>query len=96
MEITQELKTEIEKIINGLEYPKDFKCEKTEFEDLAKTQIFQDGELVECFEELSQLFKFSFNFRHDYFKYPLPSSILPRTLADEYSHSCVVSMRTTI
>ena len=62
MKITQEHKTEIEEIINGMECPKDFECYKSGFEDLCKAQIFRDGELVECLGEISQSCKFSFNF----------------------------------
>ncbi len=72
MEITQEHKTQIEEIISGMECQKDFKCYKSGFENLCKTQIFRDGELVECLEESSQLCKFSFNFGLGYFcKCPL-------------------------
>ena len=62
MEITQEHRTQIEKIISGMDCSKDFKCYKSSFEDLCKVQIFTDGELVECLEEISQSCKFSFNF----------------------------------
>ena len=62
MQITEEHKTQIEEIIKGTECSKDFNCYKSGLEDLAKIQIFRDGELVECFEECSQLCKFSFGF----------------------------------
>jgi hypothetical protein len=67
MEITQERKTQIEEIISGMECPKDFKCYKSGFEDLAKIRIFRDDDLVECLEERSQLCKFSFDFGLGYF-----------------------------
>ena len=62
MEITQEHQTEIEKIINGMECPKNFECNNSGFENLCKSQIFRDGELVECLDESSQSCKFSFHF----------------------------------
>ncbi|MCP4259285.1 MAG: hypothetical protein GY774_17510, partial [Planctomycetes bacterium] len=61
MEIAQERKTQIEEIISGMDCPKDFKCYKSGFENLCKTQIFRDGELVECLDESSQSCKFSFH-----------------------------------
>ena len=67
MEIVQENKTQIEEIISGMECPKDFVCYESGFEDLCKTQIFRDGELIECLEESSQSCKFSFNFGLGYF-----------------------------
>lgn len=72
MEITQEHKTQIEEIINGMDCPKDFKCYKSGFEDLCKTSILADGGVVECLEERSQSCKFSFDFGYGYFcKCPL-------------------------
>ena len=72
MEISQEHKAQIEEIISGMECPKDFKCYKSGFDDLAKIRIFQDGELIECLDESSWLCKLSFNFGHGYFcKCPL-------------------------
>lgn len=72
MEITQEQKIQIEKTIRTMECPKNFKCYKSDFEDLAKISIFRDGELVECFEERSNLCKYSFNFGRGYYcKCPL-------------------------
>ncbi len=72
MEITQEHKTQIEEIISGIECPKDFECYKSGFENLCKTRIFQDGEVVECLGESLRLCKFSFNFWFGYFcKCPL-------------------------
>ncbi len=62
MEITTEQTTQSEEIISSMECPKDFKCDKSQFENLCKTQIFRDGELVECLDESSQSCKFSFHF----------------------------------
>ena len=67
MEITQEHKARIEEIISGIDCPWDFKCYKSGFEDLAKIQIFREGELVKCLEDRSQLCKFSFHFGLEYF-----------------------------
>ena len=72
MEVTQEQKTQIEEIISGMECTKDFKCNKSGFEDLCEVKIFRDGEVVECLEESSQPCKFSFHFGLGYFcKCPL-------------------------
>jgi hypothetical protein len=72
MEITQEHRRQIEEIIKDTECPRDFKCYKSDFEDLAKIRIFRGGELIECFEERSNLCKFSFNFGRGYYcKCPL-------------------------
>jgi hypothetical protein len=72
MEVTQEHRTQIEEIISGMECPKDFKCYKSGFEDLCKTKIFQDGDLIECVDTSSWLCKLSFGFGRGYFcKCPL-------------------------
>ena len=72
MEITQEQRTQIEEIISGMECSKDFKCYKSEFEDLSKAKVYQDGELIECLDESSSLCKFSSGFGSKYFcKCPL-------------------------
>jgi len=66
MEILQEYKTEIEEIISGMECPKDFECYKSGLKNLCKTQIFRDGEVVECLEQESQSCKFGFHFELGY------------------------------
>jgi hypothetical protein len=72
MEITQEHRIQIEEIISGMECPKDFSCYKSGFEDLSKIRIFQDGVVIECLEERSQLCELSFSFGSGYFcKCPL-------------------------
>jgi hypothetical protein len=72
MEITPEHRTQIEEIISGMECSHDFECYKSGFEDLAKIQIFRDGELIECLEERIQQCKLSFRFGRVYFcKCPL-------------------------
>ena len=62
MKITKEHRIKIEEIIKSIECPKDFKCYKSDFEDLANIKIFHDGELVECLDERSHLCKFNFIF----------------------------------
>jgi hypothetical protein len=72
MEVTQEHKTQIEKIISGIECPKGFVCYKSGFEEICKAEIFIDGELVECLEECPLPCKLSFGFGFGYFcKCPL-------------------------
>ena len=67
MEITQEHKTRIEEIFSVTDCPKDFKCYKSDFEDLSKIQIFREGELVKCLEDRAQVCQFSFHFGHEFF-----------------------------
>ena len=72
MEITQEHKTQIEEIVSGMECSKDFKCYKSGLEDLCKSKIFQDGELIECLDKGLFSCNFSFGFGSEYFcKCPL-------------------------
>ena len=51
MEITQEHKGHIEKIINEMECPKDFICLESGFENLNKIKFIADGERIECLGE---------------------------------------------
>ncbi len=72
MEISQKHKAQIEEIISGIECSHDFKCYKSDFEDLAKIRIFRGGDLIECLEDRTQLCELSFRFGLSYFcKCPL-------------------------
>ena len=54
MEIPQEHKIQIDKIMNEMECPKDFECRTSDFENLGKTSLIADNQLVECLEENRQ------------------------------------------
>jgi len=72
MEITQEHRTKIEEIITGMECPKDFDCYKSGLKNLCRAKVFREANLVECFDECSQLCTFGFHFGLGYFcKCPL-------------------------
>ena len=62
MEITQEHKRQIEKIISEMECPKDFECRTSDFENLGKTRLIADNQLVECMKEDTQLCRFTLPF----------------------------------
>ena len=88
MEITQELRTQIEEIMSSMECSKDFKCYKSGFEDLCKTKIFQDGDLIECIDESAWSCKLSFRFGSGYYcKCPLRKYIVKHTFSVKNAHS---------
>ncbi len=58
MELIQEHKQQIEKIISEMECPKDFVCLTPGFESLSKTRLIASDKLVECMDENSHLCKF--------------------------------------
>lgn len=51
MEITQEHKGPIEKIISEMICPKNFKCYESDFEKLSKIKLIAGGERIVCLEE---------------------------------------------
>ena len=86
MEITQEHRTQIEEIMGSMECSKDFKCYKSGFEDLCKTKIFQDGDLIECIDESAWLCKLSFRFGSGYYcKCPLRKYIVKHFFSQKRS-----------
>ena len=64
MEISQEHERQIEKIISEMECPKDFECRNSDFENLGKTELIADNQLVECMNEENKLCLFSLSFGH--------------------------------
>lgn len=60
MEITKEHKRQIERITSGMECPKDFECYTSGFENLCKTRLIADNQLVECLEDNGCKFALAF------------------------------------
>jgi hypothetical protein len=58
--VDEEIKTQIEEIIDGLKCPKDFQCYKSEFEKLCKVKDVGLEQYVECLEENPPDCKFLF------------------------------------
>jgi len=63
MEITQEHKSHIEKIIKEMECPKDFICLEPGFEHLNKIKLIAEGERIECLGEKGLRCKYALCYR---------------------------------
>ena len=62
----EEHKKQIEKIISGMECPKDFTCYKSGFEDLCKAKDIGIESFLECLEENPRDCKFLLSFGYGY------------------------------
>ena len=51
MEFSSEHDKEIQEIIDAMECPRDFACQKSGFKNLSKVEIMAEGKLIECLEE---------------------------------------------
>jgi hypothetical protein len=60
--LPDDIKKEIEKIIDGLQCPKDFKCYKSGFELLCSAKDIGIASFLECLEKKPEQCKFSFPF----------------------------------
>ena len=63
----QNHKPQIEKIIGGMECPKDFACSKSEFKNLCKAKDIGIESFVQCLESGAWQCEFSFSFGYSYF-----------------------------
>jgi len=64
--LPDDIKKEIEKIIDGLQCPKDFKCYKSGFELVCSAKDIGIASFLECLERKTKECKFSFPFGHTY------------------------------
>lgn len=72
MEITEEQKRDVERIINRMQCSKDFECRKSGFSKLSRISIIGDCKLLECLEKDPRACMFEFSFGHGtYCKCPL-------------------------
>ncbi|NIP27111.1 MAG: hypothetical protein GWN67_28955 [Phycisphaerae bacterium] len=62
MEITKEQERQIDRIAGDMECPNGFVCRISKFEDLCKTRLIANGQLVECLEENNGRGKFKLPF----------------------------------
>jgi len=67
MEITREHKEQLKKIIDGMTCSKDFKCLRSDFEDLGEVKDIGMKTFLECLEEDSQQCEFAFPFGYQHF-----------------------------
>ena len=66
MEISQEQKGQIEKIIMDMECPKDFECYKSGFAHIGKVKYAGIESFLECSEEKPEICRFSLPFGYAY------------------------------
>ena len=73
MEVSQDQKSEIEKLIAGMKCSKDFECYKSGFTKLCQAVDYVERDLrIECLEEKPQECEFSVVFEQGYYcQYPL-------------------------
>ena len=64
MEISQEHKHQIDKIMNEMDCQKDFECHKSSFENIGKTWLITGDHLVECPEGNKQKCSYALPFGH--------------------------------
>ena len=67
MDLSQGTISEVEQIIDTFECPLDFRCYKSDFEELCNAIIIGNGKLVECTDEMAANCKFSYPFGDGYF-----------------------------
>ena len=72
MDITEEIKVEVEQILKKTDCQNDFACYRSGFEDVSKANLINNGKLVECLEEKAKYCNNSFSFGNGRFcKCPL-------------------------
>ena len=67
MDLSQKTISKIEQIIDTFKCPLDFRCYKSQFEELCDAVIIGDGKLVECTDEHAASCGFSYPFGDAYF-----------------------------
>jgi len=67
MNMEQEIRKEVERIIDGMKCPKDFECCKSGLENLCRAKDIGLESFLECLEKNPQECEFSFSFGHSYF-----------------------------
>lgn len=76
MEIAQEHDSKIQKIMRGMQCPKDFECYKSGFENLGRAGIVGDAIMIMCLEEKAKTCNYGLSFGHGYIcKCPLRNYI---------------------
>jgi hypothetical protein len=75
----QNHKQEIEKIMNGMECPKDFECYKSGFKNIGKAKDTAVESFVVCLEDRAWQCEYSFSFGSSYLcKCPLRVYVLKK------------------
>lgn len=67
MDLSQETISEVEQLITTFKCPLDFRCYKSQFEEICDAVIIGDGKLVECTDEDAAKCGLSYSFGDGYF-----------------------------
>ena len=72
MDLSKDITSEIDQLIDTFECSKDCSCYQLKFEELCEAVIFGDGEMIECVDEQASDCQFSSPFGDGYFcSFPL-------------------------